>query len=335
MVLATTLLALFSVLVPAKTWYAPFQPLMINVKPEAPVALYLTDFAGRPVDPMGTGALAEVATEQAIDLRKIYPTLDTPGTYLLYAIPKESRSIRDFVGTPLVIEVRSDRRYGAPPGPMVLKVSPLSYATMITEKGELTLAFYYDTAGHTVATFQSLAAGGYYDDLTFHRIIPSFVLQAGDPRGDGTGGPGYMIDAEFSTRPHEAGVLSMARSGDPNEAPGVPPASEFADSAGSQFFICLDYANTQQLDNRYTAFGKVTDGMDAVKALAQTPISDQRTGRPETPPVIRSVKIVPVTAQANPYPAIQLIDIPDATTRSATTAPATAPVVVEPAAQPE
>ncbi len=169
----------------------------------------------------------------------------------------------------------------------------------------MTIAFFYDVAPNTTANFVDLASAGYYDGLTFHRIVPGFVIQTGDPRGDGSGGPGYSIDAEFSDRPHEAGVLSMARSGDPNEASGAPPRAEFANSAGSQFFICLDYNTTKQLDRRYTGFGRVIEGMDVVKQLGAAPIADERSGRPQTPPVIQRVEIKPVTAQANPYATLQ------------------------------
>jgi cyclophilin family peptidyl-prolyl cis-trans isomerase len=184
---------------------------------------------------------------------------------------------------------------------MVVKVEPLCYATMTTEKGPLTIAFFYDVAPHTTANFIILATSDFYDGLTFHRIVPGFVVHGGDPRGDGSGGPGYQIDAEFSDRPHEQGVLSMARSEDPNEASGAPPRAEFANSAGSQFFIALDYNMTRQLDRRYTSFGRVIEGMDVVKQLAAVPLAEPRSGRPQDPPVIQRVTIKPVTAQANPY----------------------------------
>jgi cyclophilin family peptidyl-prolyl cis-trans isomerase len=93
----------------------------------------------------------------------------------------------------------------------------------------------------------------------------------------------------------------MARSGDPNEAGGAMPRCEFANSAGSQFFICLDYQNTKQLDKRYTAFGKVMDGMDAVKAIASVPLADPQSGRPKEPPKIKKAEVKPVTAKNNPY----------------------------------
>lgn len=284
MQLAVPALMLMSVLFPTKLWFAPDQALNINVKPQAGgVTLVLTDFAGRE---LGMEGSADVIGEKTIDARNIFPQLAAPGTYVLYAVPQGKTSHQDFVGTPLVIQVRQDSRRGAPPGAMVIKVEPLRYAVMKTESGEITMAFYYDVAPHTVANFLNLAAEGYYNGLTFHRIIPQFVIQGGDPRGDGSGGPGYSIDAEFNDRPHEEGVLSMARSGDPN-------------SAGSQFFICLNYAQTKQLDNKYTAFGKVTDGMDAVKAIANTPLNGERPAQPQ---VIQNVEVRSVTPGQNPYP---------------------------------
>jgi cyclophilin family peptidyl-prolyl cis-trans isomerase len=95
------------------------------------------------------------------------------------------------------------------------------------------------------------------------------------------------------------------------------PRPEFANSAGSQFFICLDYSHTKQLDGRYTVFGKVVDGMDAVKKIAATPIADEQTGKPATPQIIQKVEVFPVTPGHNPYS--QIIDFG---TSTATTEPA-------------
>ncbi len=304
-VLVASIMAFASVLVPSKGWYTPHEPILVNVKDAGETTLYLTDFAGKSFEAQGDPKNAIVAGEQLVDVKRMFSILATPGTYLLYALPQNSRSIRDFAGTPLVIGVRDDRRRGAPPGAMVVKVEPLCYAALTTELGSMTIAFFYDVAPHTTANFMNLAFNGFYNGLTFHRIVPGFVIQSGDPRGDGSGGPGYMIDAEFNDRPHEEGVLSMARSGDPNEASGAPPRAEFANSAGSQFFICLDYNATKQLDRRYTGFGRVIDGMDTVKKLAAVPLADARSGRPENPPVIQKVEIRPVTAQANPYATLQ------------------------------
>ncbi len=289
---------LFSVLFPQKGWFAPDQA--INVTVNAPVAckLFLTNFAGRSIEAKGS---VDVTGEKMVDIKTIFPDVATPGTYILYAVPADKPN-REFVGTPLVIGVREDKRQGAPPGMMVIKIEPLCYAVMTTEKGPMTLAFFYDVAPNTVASFLSLSANGYYDGLTFHRIIKDFVIQGGDPRGDGSGGPGYGVEAEFNERKHEPGVLSMARRGDPNEAGGAMPRCEFANSAGSQFFVCLNYAQTQQLDRRYTAFGKVMAGMDSVNAIAGVEIVDPEAGKPKSPPKILKVEVKPVVAAENPYP---------------------------------
>ncbi len=295
------LIALYcSVLFPIKVWYAPDQPLLVDMKPEAAITLMASDFTGQPIE---TKAPVEFDAPRQVDLKSIFPQFSTPGTYLVYAVPK-GKSMGDFVGTPLVVGVRDDKRRGAPAGAMVTRVEPLRYAVIHTEPGPVTVGFYYDVAPNTTDTFLSLASQGYFDGLTFHRIVPNFVIQGGDPRGDGTGGPGYQIDAEFNARPHLEGVLSMARSGDPAE-PAAMPRSEFANSAGSQFFICLDYANTRQLDRRYTAFGRVTSGIEAVKKIGQTPIADPRTGRPRDVQKIVKVEVKPVRPGENPYSTLQ------------------------------
>lgn len=126
------------------------------------------------------------------------------------------------------------------------------HVKITTKDGEIMIELYPDSAPNTVANFKALIAKGFYDGLTFHRVIPGFVAQGGDPRGDGTGGPGYKVKAEFNERKHLRGTLSMARSSDP-------------DSAGSQFYICLE--PQPHLDRQYTIFGQVTEGMDVVDAI--------------------------------------------------------------------
>ena len=123
-----------------------------------------------------------------------------------------------------------------------------------TEFGTVTAELWNDVAPKHVENFLKLGRDGFYDNLNFHRIIEGFVIQGGCPTGDGTGGPGYQIDAEFNDREHVPGTLSMARSVDP-------------DSAGSQFFICLTREKCQHLDGEYTAFGQIVDGMDVVEKL--------------------------------------------------------------------
>ncbi len=117
--------------------------------------------------------------------------------------------------------------------------------------------FYENDAPGTVRNFIDLAKAGFYDGLTFHRVIPEFVIQGGCPKGTGTGGPGYTIKCETSgdNQYHDKGVLSMAHAG--------------RDTGGSQFFICHNRENTKHLDRRHTVFGKVVEGLDVIDAIRQ------------------------------------------------------------------
>lgn len=285
---ASVLLSLSSVLAPGKLWYGPNKPMPIQVKAAEPVTLTLVKFDGTPVPAARPAEVAPAADKPAdVDLEKLFPQLEQAGTYVLLAVPK-GKPTSQFLGTPLVIESIDDKRQGAPAGVMVRKLEPLERATVNTASGPFDCMFYYDVAPHTVDNFLRLAEQGYFDGLNFHRIVPGFVIQGGDPRGDGTGGPGYSIGQEFNARQHQKGVLSMARSSDP-------------DSGGSQFFVCLDYAKTKQLDGQYTAFGSVYSGMDAVNKIAGTPLADESSGKPATPQVMDSVKVYPVTADNDPY----------------------------------
>jgi peptidyl-prolyl cis-trans isomerase B (cyclophilin B) len=289
-----------SMLVPARMWTPPAMPLTVDVKPATPGKLVLMNFSGDEIAPKGD---AKITGEKKVDLKEIFPTLTQAGGYVLLLVP-DGKPTGEFEGTPLVIEARGAHRRGAPPEPEVYKMEPLRYAVMKTEKGDMTIEFYYDVAPNTVDQFLRLSEEGFYNDLTFHRILPGFVLQGGDPLGDGRGGPGYHIQEEFNAKPHEAGVLSMAREGDPAEVDGAMPGPEYANSAGTQFFICLDYTNTKHLDNRYTAFGKVTDGMSVADALAKTPLADASAGTPVKAPRILDIEVKPVTADHDPYAAM-------------------------------
>jgi len=158
-------------------------------------------------------------------------------------------------------------------------------AVIKTLKGEIVLEFFPKLAPIHVANFKKLAKSGFYDGATFHRVLPGFVIQGGDPNSkdndpnnDGMGGPGYSIKAEFNATPHEKGILSMARSQDPN-------------SGGSQFFICLGRASN--LDNQYTVFGKVIKGLDVVEAIGaqkRDPMNPKDRATPAVP--MQSVRIV-------------------------------------------
>lgn len=144
----------------------------------------------------------------------------------------------------------------------------------------ITVELYPDIAPNTVNNFISLAKKGFYDGTIFHRVIPGFMIQGGDPEGTGMGGPGYSIPGEFSGNgfkndlKHTRGVLSMARSRDPN-------------SAGSQFFIMV--ADAPHLDGQYAAFGKVTEGMETVDEIVNQPTGAQ--DRPKTPMAIKKMTV--------------------------------------------
>jgi peptidyl-prolyl cis-trans isomerase B (cyclophilin B) len=129
-------------------------------------------------------------------------------------------------------------------------------ATIHTAKGDMTITFYENDAPGTVANFVKLAKAGYYDGLTFHRVIPDFVIQGGCPNGTGSGGPGYNIPCELTgeNQFHDRGVLSMAHAG--------------RNTGGSQFFICHSRKNTAHLDRNHTCFGKVVDGLEVIDAIA-------------------------------------------------------------------
>lgn len=147
--------------------------------------------------------------------------------------------------------------------PEELRMQEETHAKINTEFGMIELKFFPKEAPNHVANFIELANSGFYNKTIFHRVIPNFMIQGGDPntkstdrKRHGTGGPGYSLKAEFNNKPHKRGILSMARSQNP-------------DSAGSQFFICV--ANAFFLDRQYTVFGEVVSGMDAVDKIVSQP----------------------------------------------------------------
>lgn len=130
-------------------------------------------------------------------------------------------------------------------------------ATIFTGKGNMKVEFFEKDAPNTVKNFCDLAKKGFYDGLTFHRVIPDFVIQGGCPEGTGAGGPGYKIKCELDggNQFHDKGVLSMAHAG--------------KDTGGSQFFICHSRKNTAHLDRRHTCFGKVVEGLDVIDSIRE------------------------------------------------------------------
>jgi peptidyl-prolyl cis-trans isomerase B (cyclophilin B) len=162
-------------------------------------------------------------------------------------------------------------------------------AVIKTSEGEMVVQFWTDAAPKTIENFKKLAREGFYDGTIFHRIVKGFMIQGGDPNSKdpaketsyGEGGPSYKIKAEFNDHSHQRGVISMARSSDP-------------DSAGSQFFICL--APVPRLDHQYTTFGKLVKGADVLEKIGDTPVTRNSSGENSKPTkrvVIESIKIVP------------------------------------------
>jgi peptidyl-prolyl cis-trans isomerase B (cyclophilin B) len=161
-------------------------------------------------------------------------------------------------------------------------------AVIKTSEGDMVVQFWNDAAPNTIENFKKLARSGFYDGTIFHRIVKGFTIQGGDPNSKdagkessyGEGGPGYKIKAEFNDHSHERGIISMARSSDP-------------DSAGSQFFICL--APVPRLDHQYTTFGKLIKGDDVLEKIGDTPATRNSAGEMSKPTkrvVIESIKIV-------------------------------------------
>ncbi len=138
-----------------------------------------------------------------------------------------------------------------PAGAQGKAMHPTAVITM-AKGGEIRIELFPEDAPKTVESFVTLAKKGFYDGLSFHRVVPGFVAQGGDPKGDGTGGPGYTLKAEFNQRKHVRGTVAMARSQHP-------------DSAGSQFYIC--FAPAPHLDRQYTVFGQVVQGMELVDRI--------------------------------------------------------------------
>lgn len=172
-----------------------------------------------------------------------------------------SHKIGADVTNPQSTETQSTK--AAPTTEEVAKYTNLAKTKLVritTAKGSIDLELYPDDAPVHVANFMKLTEMGFYNGLTFHRVEPGFVVQGGDPSGDGTGGPGYTIDAEFNDRHHAPGILAMARAQDPN-------------SAGSQFYITL--ADAGFLDKNYTVFGGTVAGFDVVQKIARGDVMEK------------------------------------------------------------
>jgi cyclophilin family peptidyl-prolyl cis-trans isomerase len=289
-VAALTLLMLF----PLREWAAPSQPITVDLAQATEVTLQ--SFTGQPI--------STVAATGVVDLRQLFPQLATAGTYILTS--------SDPAAAPQVIQALPNPLRNAPPGPMVYRIRPLQLAVLSTDLGDLTIALYYDTAPQSVDLFLRLIQQGFYDGLVFHRVVPNFLVQTGDPLGDGTASAGQSVPPEFTDdRPHLEGVLGIARATDPSEAPGIAPRPEYAATGGSQFYISLGSDAARQLDGRYTTFARVISGMEVLRAIAASPLADAKTHRPAAPVIIRSARLIPAPTSPNPYATLDTGSVTD------------------------
>ena len=166
------------------------------------------------------------------------------------------------------------KQYSSPPA-MTIDPTKNYSATIDTTMGQIKLDLFPKDAPQHVNSFAFLAREGFYNGVIFHRVIPGFMIQGGDPTGTGTGGPGYKLKAEFNSRKHVRGVLSMARTNDPN-------------SAGSQFFVM--HADSPFLDGQYTVFGQATSGLEVIDKIVNQPRDGNDRPR-GTPAKINSITI--------------------------------------------
>ncbi len=242
--------------------------------------------------PDGIVAATAAATEGAVDLNGLFPVLWTATTpmtvYAQLLVDDEP------IGSPVVLipMVSPNLAYLSGRAVVFTKRQPQStvyagirawsdrHVLFSTTLGDIEFRLRPDKAPNTVANFIDLVEGGYYTDIIFHRIIGKnqFMAQVGDPTGTGSGGPGRFIDLEESDLPHDFGVLSMARTGDPN-------------TNGGQVFVCFSREGTKFLDTQYCSFGQAVSGADTILALEAVEVGAQ--DRPINPPVLKSATTIP------------------------------------------
>ena len=247
---------------------------------EATVAYASVNADAKLLDMPGGDAVADMKAGASVD---ILGSIDADGkTYSFVAVP--GTEIKGYVGADMLDEMAEDAALAVDSAALVSRVEQIDKNptfTIAMNDGSLIYGeLYPEKAPESVGNFVSLANGSFYDGLTFHRVISGFMIQGGDPNGDGTGGPGYAIRGEFSSNgvendlSHVRGVLSMAR-------------SSANDSAGSQFFIM--HADSDYLDGNYAAFGMVLGGLDTVDVIASVPTDSN--DKPRTEQVMRTVYV--------------------------------------------
>lgn len=236
-----------------------------------------------------------------VDLAGLFPILwtsDAPRVLYAQLVVGDSRVGPAVVLQPLLTPKRArlagnQVQFPDVPGRVYsgLRAYTDAHIVLDTSEGEIEVALRPDHAPNTVWSIRSLVEGGYYTDIIVHRVVPNvrgnpFVVQFGDPTGVGSGGPGYFTDLEPSALPHDFGVLSMARTNDP-------------DTNGSQIFICLSRAGTSFLDVNYVSFGQTVRGGDAILRIERTPLEAPNSQRPAEPPVVRSARLEPAPPYGN------------------------------------
>lgn len=287
-------------LTPDRTYYGinRSMPMTVSVPSGAEGVVEIGLFApGEPGSAVSEPSERASAEAGRVDLAGLFPVLWTtskPGTMYAQLLVGGKK-----VGSPVVLQPMVAVEYAQDPGgnrpPAWQSRGSLAYSgikawsdkrvVLETSLGEVEIAMRPDVAPNSVWNFLQLVEGGFYTDVIFHRVVPAtqnghpFVIQAGDPTGQGDGGPGHMIDLERSPMEHDFGVISMARTNDPN-------------TNGSQFFLCLSREGTSFLDGRYTAFGQTVRGGEAIVSISNVPIADPSRGRPAEPPVIKSARTV-------------------------------------------
>ena len=286
-------------LIPERTYYGHGRTIPMQVVVPGSLAGEVTIELLAPVSAERVESAS--AAPGSVDLAGLFPTLWTSTQpRLLYA---QLRVGDEPVGSAVVLQPllsvpyaeRADQtgrpQFTSAPGVVYsgLRAYPEKHVVLETDHGDMAFRLRPDQAPNTVWNFLHLVEGGFYTDVIFHRIIgprpgqPPFVIQVGDPTGTGMGGPGYMIDLEPSKLRHDFGVLSMARSSNPN-------------SNGSQVFVCLSRAATQALDDRYTAFGELISGADVVVKISRVPTGPQDRPLEPIPRIVRAY-----TVDAPPY----------------------------------
>lgn len=287
---------------PVRLYFQADQPVMIHVNVQALAELPETKDASLSLVLLTPGGKVQTQaqvdpTQNTLDLMQLFPgegggksILWNGKTWYLQLVAGQTP-----IGSPLVVVPLS------PPGRggqavSALRIYPEKLVIMETSMGQIGMRLDPAAAPNTTMQFANLVAGGFYTNVIFHRVIPQFVIQGGDPTGTGTGGPGFFIDLESSSKLHTRGTVSMARQGND------------INSSGSQFFICLSRSAVAQLDKQYTAFGDVVWGMEVVDQIVALPTTRDGSNRPLTPPVIQRATLVP--APPRPLNALPPTQVP-------------------------